>query len=127
MLFTRETNLETTQIYIKKWEDGPEGPSSERLLTHFPHPHPSIKDLQKEVIRSCPVLCPLPHWRHTFDLMHFTGGLFSHCWPGVTCYSNHTHIYTSRHAVALLFVLCSALAFAIMSSLRTSEGITTQG
>ena len=52
MLFTRETNLETTQIYIKKWEEGPDGPSSERLLTHFPHPHPSIKDLQKEVIRS---------------------------------------------------------------------------
>lgn len=51
MLFTRETNLETTQIYIKKWEEGPDGPSSERLLTHFPHPHPSIKDLQKEVIR----------------------------------------------------------------------------
>ena len=51
MLFTRETNLETTQIYIKKWEEGPDGPSSKRLLTHFPHPHPSIKDLQKEVIR----------------------------------------------------------------------------
>ncbi len=51
MLFTRETNLETPQIYIKKWAKGPEGPSTERLLTQFPHPHPSIKDLQKEVIR----------------------------------------------------------------------------
>lgn len=52
MLLTRETNLETPQIYIKKWLQGPEGESSERLLTQFPHPHPSIKDLQKEVIRS---------------------------------------------------------------------------
>ena len=51
MLLTRETQLETPQIYIKKWPEGPEGPSSERLLTQFPHPHPSIKDLQKEVIR----------------------------------------------------------------------------
>ena len=52
MLLTRETNLETPQIFIKKWPQGPQGESSERLLTHFPHPHPSIKDLQKEVIRS---------------------------------------------------------------------------
>ncbi len=56
MLLTRETNLETPQIYIKKWPHGPEGESSERLLTQFPHPHPSIKDLQKEVIRSAPYL-----------------------------------------------------------------------
>lgn len=52
MLLTRETNLETTQIFIKKWPQGPQAESSERLLTQFPHPHPSIKDLQKEVIRS---------------------------------------------------------------------------
>ena len=52
MLMTRETNLETTQIYIKTWAEDPSGPPTERLLTHFPHPHPSIKDLQKEVIRS---------------------------------------------------------------------------
>lgn len=51
MLFTRETQLETPQIYIKRWPEGPSGPSTERLLTQFPHPHPSIKDLQKEVIR----------------------------------------------------------------------------
>jgi len=57
MLFTRETNLETAQIYLKKWEEGPDGPSNERLLTHFPHPHPSIKDLQKEVIRSKVLSC----------------------------------------------------------------------
>ena len=55
MLLTRETNRDTTQIYIKKWPEGPAGESTERLLTQFPHPHPSIKDLQKEVIRSAPL------------------------------------------------------------------------
>ena len=51
MLLTRESNTEVPQVYIKKWPLGPEGQSTERLLTQFPHPHPSIKDLQKQVIR----------------------------------------------------------------------------
>ena len=51
MLFTRESNSEVPQAYIKNWPEGPEGPAPERLLTQFPHPHPSIKDLKKEVIR----------------------------------------------------------------------------
>ena len=64
MLLTRETNLETPQIFIKKWPQGPPGVSRERLLTQFPHPHPSIKDLQKEVIRSA----TLPKTTLTFSM-----------------------------------------------------------
>lgn len=69
LLLTRETNLETPQIFIKKWPEGPQAESSERLLTQFPHPHPSIKDLQKEVIRSATArphqTTPEPQTSHT--------------------------------------------------------------
>lgn len=68
MLLTRETNLETPQIYIKKWPHGPEGESSERLLTQFPHPHPSIKDLQKEVIRSA----HCPHYQSSISYFYIS-------------------------------------------------------
>lgn len=51
MLMSRETNQENPQVFIKSWPQGTQGPPTERQLSRFPHPHPTLKDLQKEVIR----------------------------------------------------------------------------
>ena len=51
MLMSRETNQENPQVFIKTWPQGTQGPPTERQLSRFPHPHPTLKDLQKEVIR----------------------------------------------------------------------------
>lgn len=41
--------MEPPQTFIKTW--GPDGQVSERQLTNFPHPHPQLKDMSKEIIR----------------------------------------------------------------------------
>ncbi len=54
MLITREQMRVQPQYYIKtvgsKASQASE-PPPERLLSDFPHPYPSIRDLQREVIR----------------------------------------------------------------------------
>eukprot|EP00884_Botryococcus_braunii_P016558 jgi/Botrbrau1/3586/Bobra.0078s0038.1 len=49
-LMTRESVTEPPQYYIATWQ-GPGLPLLERRLSDYPHPYPSLKDLQKEIIR----------------------------------------------------------------------------
>ena len=52
MLMTREQMREQPQYYIKTLSaDEAAADRPERLLSNFPHPYPSIRDLQREVIR----------------------------------------------------------------------------
>ena len=51
MLMTRESPSEPPQYsFITFGADAAAAPT-ERLLSHFPHPYPSIRDLQKEIVR----------------------------------------------------------------------------
>lgn len=53
VLLTRETVRDQPQYYIKTLSASSNGSLlPERLLSDFPHPYPSIRDLQREVIRS---------------------------------------------------------------------------
>ncbi len=49
LTLSRETAKEPPQTFIKTW--GPDGQVRERQLTNFPHPHPQLKDMSKEIIR----------------------------------------------------------------------------
>lgn len=52
MLITKEQMREQPQYYIKTLSAGKDSAAApERLLSNFPHPYPSIRDLQREVIR----------------------------------------------------------------------------
>ena len=54
LLLTRETVKDQPQYYIKHISPHTNGSSPpDRLLSNFPHPYPSIRDLQREVIRYC--------------------------------------------------------------------------
>jgi dipeptidyl aminopeptidase/acylaminoacyl peptidase len=50
MLASRESVTEPPQFYIKSFSAGGEQ-HSERRISNFPHPYPSLKELQKEIIR----------------------------------------------------------------------------
>lgn len=52
LLITKEQMREQPQYYIKTLSAGSNSADKpERLLSDFPHPYPSIRDLQREVIR----------------------------------------------------------------------------
>ena len=52
LLITKEKMREQPQYYIKTLSAGSNSEDKpERLLSDFPHPYPSIRDLQREVIR----------------------------------------------------------------------------
>ena len=52
LLITKEQMREQPQYYIKTLSAGADAANKpERLLSNFPHPYPSIRDLQREVIR----------------------------------------------------------------------------
>jgi len=49
ILLTRESNAEQPQYFIRSgWAPGTE--AQETQLTNFPHPYPTLKDMQKEVV-----------------------------------------------------------------------------
>ncbi len=50
MLKSRETPLDPPQFYIQSW-DSPGQPPKERQLSEFPHPYPTVRDHQKEILR----------------------------------------------------------------------------
>ncbi|KAK9816189.1 hypothetical protein WJX74_001254 [Apatococcus lobatus] len=50
LLKSRETPLDPPQFYIQSW-DAPGQPPKERQLSQFPHPYPSVRDHQKEILR----------------------------------------------------------------------------
>jgi dipeptidyl aminopeptidase/acylaminoacyl peptidase len=50
VLARRESVTEPPQFYIKSFSAGGEQ-HSERRISNFPHPYPSLKDLQKEIIK----------------------------------------------------------------------------
>lgn len=50
MLASRESVTEPPQFYIKTFTDGG-ATTSERCISAFPHPYPSLRELQKEIIR----------------------------------------------------------------------------
>lgn len=54
---TRETVRDTPQYYIMRLSSNGSGPQL-RQLSDYPHPYPSLRDLQKEVIRHAPLLIP---------------------------------------------------------------------
>lgn len=56
LLMTRETVRDTPQYYIMRLSSNGAGPQL-RCLSDYPHPYPSLKDLQKEVIRRAPPPC----------------------------------------------------------------------
>ena len=57
LLTTKEQMREQPQYYIKTLSAGSKAADKpERLLSDFPHPYPSIRDLQREVIRLASLL-----------------------------------------------------------------------
>jgi hypothetical protein len=46
---SRETSQDPPQTWIRTW--AADGSASERQVTNFPHPHPQLRDLSKEIIR----------------------------------------------------------------------------
>ncbi|KAK9828809.1 hypothetical protein WJX72_002171 [[Myrmecia] bisecta] len=50
LLLSRESATEPPQIYIQSWS-GQDSPPTERKLTDFPHPYPTLKNIQKEIVR----------------------------------------------------------------------------
>lgn len=52
LLLFRESAQETTQFYIQQWADKE---ATERRLSYFPHPFPTLKDLTKEILRCDPL------------------------------------------------------------------------
>ncbi len=50
LLMTRETVRDPPQYYIMTLSGNGSGPAL-RQLSDYPHPYPSLRDLQKEVIR----------------------------------------------------------------------------
>lgn len=51
LLLLRESAQEPPQYYIQQWH-GRGAVQTERRLSHFPHPFPTLKDLEKEILRS---------------------------------------------------------------------------
>ena len=49
MLITRETVDEPSQYWLQTHHVG--GAPTERQLSNFPHPHPQLKGLKKEILR----------------------------------------------------------------------------
>ena len=56
-LMTRETVQETPQYFIMSMSGNGTKPGL-RQLSDYPHPYPSLRDLQKEIIRCLP--SPIP-------------------------------------------------------------------
>ena len=50
MLFSRETPLDPPQFYIQSWDQAGQ-PPRERQLSQYPHPYPTVRDHQKEILR----------------------------------------------------------------------------
>ena len=69
MLLTRETVRDQPQYHIRTLSATSNGapPAPERLLSSFPHPYPSIRDLQKEVIRCAPLPAGRPSTSQLVD------------------------------------------------------------
>ena len=51
MLMTRETQQDPPQFHLLSWEGGLASPPAERLMSNFPHPHPELTGMGKEVLR----------------------------------------------------------------------------
>ena len=49
MLISRETPKDPPQSYVAQFVNGAPGP--ERQLTNYPHPYPTLRDMNREVIR----------------------------------------------------------------------------
>ncbi len=56
MLMTRESPRDPPQYSIITFGADPMAAPAERRLSDFPHPYPSIRDLQKEIVRRA--FCP---------------------------------------------------------------------
>ena len=56
---TRESPRDPPQYSIITFGADPTAAPAERRLSDFPHPYPSIRDLQKEIVRQAYLLC----WR----------------------------------------------------------------
>ncbi|KAF5827418.1 hypothetical protein DUNSADRAFT_697 [Dunaliella salina] len=50
MLWSRESAKEVPQSFVRTYTDGG-SKFTERQVTNYPHPHPQLKDLQREVLR----------------------------------------------------------------------------
>ena len=50
LLLVRESVTEPPQYFVQRWA-GADATPAERRLSYFPHPYPSIRDLQKEILR----------------------------------------------------------------------------
>ena len=51
LLLVRESAQDPPQYFIQQWH-GRGAEQTERCLSHFPHPFPTLKDLDKEILRS---------------------------------------------------------------------------
>ena len=51
MLMTRESPRDPPQYFVITFGADPAAPPAERRLSNFPHPYPSIRDHQKEIVR----------------------------------------------------------------------------
>ncbi len=51
MLMTRENPRDPPQYFVITFGADPAAPPAERRLSNFPHPYPSIRDHQKEIVR----------------------------------------------------------------------------
>lgn len=51
MLATRESTQDPPQFYIKSFKGEDAEDSEERKISSFPHPYPTLRDLQKEIIK----------------------------------------------------------------------------
>ena len=51
VLMTRESQQEPPQFHVLSWERGLARPPTERLMSSFPHPHPELTGMGKEILR----------------------------------------------------------------------------
>lgn len=65
LLMTRETVRDTPQYHIMRLSGNGTGPQLRRL-SDYPHPYPSLRDLQKEVIRCGLFLAWMLGGRHPY-------------------------------------------------------------
>lgn len=50
LLLSRETPKDPPQTFLRTLSDGAKQ-HTERLVTNYPHPHPQLRDMQREIIR----------------------------------------------------------------------------